>query len=431
MYEDEEEERWSNVRRNKRSADGLQHVILPPNKVQNISDVTTSNRFSPLSNATEKEEELAKKIPPIYIKNVALNEYKGLVNEISKVVGNEFECQATNNNSITIFPNTSDAYRSIANILNNLNCQFHSYQFPKDKAYRVVIRHLHPSTDAGEIKLALEEKSFKVRTVTNVLQSGTRVPLPLFFVDLEPDINNSKIFELRVLLHTRIQVEEPKKKNDILQCKRCLQLGHSRSYCHHPVRCARCGNSHETTACNIAPTESRICVLCNGNHSSTYKGCQVYKELRNKRNFTDKRTFNNLSSNVRRTAPVSAPASTQVGINSARTTHVSTPVHTPTYTHTSQPQQSLPTHTEIKTKTRDPRLSSPLYAQVAAGNRRNQLNFPNTSLSDSSQYLAPTITHDSFEKLSLSLNSFFNRFQELINPLISALNLLINKLLSN
>jgi hypothetical protein len=55
-----------------------------------------------------------------------------------------------------------------------------------DKAFRIVLRKLHPTTVPIEIKTAIIEIGFSVRSVTNVLSNTEKIKLPLFFVDLEP-----------------------------------------------------------------------------------------------------------------------------------------------------------------------------------------------------------------------------------------------------
>jgi hypothetical protein len=56
---------------------------------------------------------------------------------------------------------------------------------------------------------------FEIRRVTNVLHKVTKIPLLLFFVDLEPSIKSAEIFYLSSLLHTKIKVEEPYKTKTI------------------------------------------------------------------------------------------------------------------------------------------------------------------------------------------------------------------------
>ncbi|XP_070075662.1 uncharacterized protein [Drosophila takahashii] len=62
-------------------------------------------------------------------------------------------------------------------------------------------------------------------------------PQPLFKVELEPDSRTLKkntvhpIYKLQYLLHLRITVEEPHKRNGPVQCTNCQEYGHTRGYC--------------------------------------------------------------------------------------------------------------------------------------------------------------------------------------------------------
>jgi hypothetical protein len=40
----------------------------------------------------------------------------------------------------------------------------------------------------------------------------TKNPLPMFFVDLEPDANNNDVFDITSIFHTKIKIEEPHKQ---------------------------------------------------------------------------------------------------------------------------------------------------------------------------------------------------------------------------
>jgi len=89
----------------------------------------------------------------------------------------------------------------------------------ENKAFRIVIRNLHPTTNMSDIKLAIEEKGFSVRQVSNVLHKITKSNLPLFFVDLEPTEINKEIFDVNSLLHTIIKIEESYKLRELIQCQ--------------------------------------------------------------------------------------------------------------------------------------------------------------------------------------------------------------------
>jgi PAX-interacting protein 1 len=126
----------------------------------------------------------------------------------------------------------------------------------------VVIRNLHPSTNANEIGIAIEEIGFTVRQVSNVLHKITKQHLPIFFIDLEPAKINHEIFQLKSLLHTKIKIEEPFKRRNIIQCMICQEYGHSKRYCAHPARCVRCAGNHLTNQCTKSTDLPPTCALC-------------------------------------------------------------------------------------------------------------------------------------------------------------------------
>lgn len=74
------------------------------------------------------------------------------------------------------------------------NVNFHTCQTQQEKLFHIVIRNLHHTTDKNFIKNELNVHGYSVVQVVNVLQWQTKRPLPLYFVDLEPDENNSEIF---------------------------------------------------------------------------------------------------------------------------------------------------------------------------------------------------------------------------------------------
>lgn len=143
-----------------------------------------------------------------------------------------------------------------------------------------------------DIGVAIEEIGFSVRQVTNIRHKTTKINLPIFFVDLEPAIINTDIFSVTSLLHTKVKIEEPHKRTDIIQRMNCQDYGHSRKYCSYTPRCVRCGEEHPTSHCVKTKDLPAKCALCMGNHPANYKGCQVYKNLQQLRKPTSNKNSN-------------------------------------------------------------------------------------------------------------------------------------------
>jgi len=150
----------------------------------------------------------------------------------------------------------------------------------------VVLCNLHHSIPPNEIQAELETLGHKVRNVLNIRHRVTKEPLPLCFVDLEPQDNNKSIYDIQSLCNVKIAVEAPRKKNHIVQCTRCQFYGHTKSYCSRPYVCVKCGGEHNETLCTKDPTAPATCALCGGEHPASYKGCVIYKNLQQARGKT-------------------------------------------------------------------------------------------------------------------------------------------------
>jgi hypothetical protein len=258
--------------------------IISPNSFQVLSDINNEAEQVLEPKRSEKKD----RPPPIYLKSEI--KYLELKDLLYKVSGPDtFSCKATTN-GITIYPSTSLAYRSIVKYFREKNALFYTYQLGEDKSFRVVLRGLHHTIEVDTIKNELSEKGFKVRNVTNVL-SHDKVKLPLFFIDLDPEKYSEEIFKVDSIFSLKIQVEHPKQKRQIAQCTRCQRYGHTKGYCTLPPRCVKCAGSHDSQTCTKSRDTPAVCVLCQGMHPASYRGCNVHKELQNRRSPTTAAQF--------------------------------------------------------------------------------------------------------------------------------------------
>jgi hypothetical protein len=257
----------------------------------NATPVETYNKYDVLAvdvpaSSNDKPNEKQTRPPPIHLQ-CEMN-FKELQQELIKLVGESgFSCTSTRQ-GVTIFPASASDYRAINRALRDCGVPHYTYQLPQDKSYRVVIRGLHNTVATDDISKELTDRGFRVRKVTNVI-SRDKISLPLYFVDLEPSINNNKIYEITTMMNTKIKVEEPRQNRQIVQCKSCQRYGHSKNYCTLPPRCVRCGQSHKSSSCNKLRDEPATCALCNGSHPANYRGCVVHRELQHRRGASPKK----------------------------------------------------------------------------------------------------------------------------------------------
>jgi len=175
------------------------------NKSDNMDLKTEHNETAPVA---------IKPPPPIFIRIVTnFNSFCINIKEITN--GEQFSCKSSLN-GIKLSTQSSESYRSIIKFLQQNKADFHTYQLKEDRAYRVVLRNLHHTTSLNEIKNELISFGHTPRNITNALQRNTKLPLPIFFIDLEPALNNKDIFEITFLLYTIIKIEEPRINKQIV-----------------------------------------------------------------------------------------------------------------------------------------------------------------------------------------------------------------------
>lgn len=353
-----------------------------------FQQIVTTNKYLPLAvedhnentnenndNTRENRQIKDSKPPPIYIYGV--NDYKAMTTTLAEVAEEEtYHARAMANNTVRINPHTPDTYRKLVRYLRAENIIHHTYQLKNERAYRVVIRDLHYSIPLEEIKEELKTKGHNVRNIINVRHRISKDPLPLFFVDLEPQDNNKDIYDVQFLLNSKIRVEPPRKKTYIIQCTRCQEYGHSKTYCRKPYNCVKCGNPHDSRICKKTKDTPAKCVLCQGAHPANYKGCTIYQDLINLRSKDNKTT--------KHTIPQCLQSSTNIN----------------------QPQQTtLPKRYQT---------TPPSYAHITAANINN-----------------PTTSNAIEDKFTHFLNEFKTMFNQLLHQnsmILSMLTTVINKL---
>ncbi|VVC46391.1 Pre-C2HC domain [Cinara cedri] len=208
-----------------------------PNHKHSISTYTSKNRFSPLAqnnDDVQMETDTSINISqtklllplPIFIKTVIVqfNLFCESIKQLTQPDG--FLCKSSEN-GLKLNTYTTDSYRK-------------TIKFLKEK--KSTFTHINSKEE-------LNSKGFTVRNIINVLHYQTKKTLPLFFVDLEPSPSNKDIFTKDTLVYTKIKIEEPRPRCNLIQCKRCQSCGYSQAYCNHQPRCVKCGDNHLSSEC--------------------------------------------------------------------------------------------------------------------------------------------------------------------------------------
>ncbi|VEN54315.1 unnamed protein product, partial [Callosobruchus maculatus] len=274
--DDQNENAWQNVRSTKRRKINNQNI-----ENQNL-EVPINNRFSPLTTEDDhSQNNTAKKIPrppPIFVYGVI--NFPEMIKKLSEIVAEEqYITKSMPDNTIKINCNTPDTYRILVRFMRENNIVHHTYQLKEERAFRVVIKHLHHTIDPEDIKEELTKEGHQVRNVMNGRHRITKEPLNMFFVDLEPASNNKDIYDLVALQNKVVHVEPPRTQRGLIQCTKCQQYGHTKTYCNRPFVCVKCGGPHNTSTCKKTRDTPAKCALCDGPHPANYKGCEFYQSL--------------------------------------------------------------------------------------------------------------------------------------------------------
>ena len=286
-------------------------------KAASSEKLNTTNRFQILadnSDDLQPEEGVKKKPkpPPIYIREKSSN---ALVSKIIELIGQDnfhiISLVRGNIRETKIQTKSEESFRILSKHLSDTKMNFYTYQLKSSKGLQVVLKGIESDVTPAEITQALHDKGFNAKTVFNILNKDKK-PQPLFKVELEPDNNTLKknevhpIYKLQFLLHRRITVEEPHKRNGPVQCMNCQEYGHTRSYCTLRPVCVVCGQLHDSAHCLASKDDSstKRCSNCGGNHTANYRGCPIYKELKSR---IHQRVTTPRSENVRLTPSKSHP----------------------------------------------------------------------------------------------------------------------------
>jgi len=184
---------WQVIRRTERKK--IHSTPLPtPNTL-----TETHNRYGLLSKMTNQDDRDGQprptqnhKPPPIFIRGfISCGE---MIKCIWDVAEDEKYCtKSLANNVIKLNCTTQETYRNLIKYFKENNIFYNTYQLKEERAYRVIDKYLHHSTDTEEIRQDLFDLEHNVRNIVNAQHRITKEPLNLFFVDLEPADKKKKI----------------------------------------------------------------------------------------------------------------------------------------------------------------------------------------------------------------------------------------------
>ena len=270
---------WQQIHRKKRKriSNSQPTLLTSHTQIHNHYEMLTEETPS-TDQAENTQPPKIHKPPPIFLHGVI--NYDKMIRSINEVAETEKFYTKRMANVIKVTCLTPDTYRTLIKHFRETNVYYHTYQMKEERAYRVVLKYLHHTTEIDDIRQDLLQHGHVARNIVNAHHRISKKPLNLFFVDLEPAKNNKEVYKITAIQNKIIHIEPPRtNKNYIPQCARCQQYGHTRSYCNRPYACIKCGGQHNSAECKKSRDTPATCALCGGNHPSNYKECESYHNI--------------------------------------------------------------------------------------------------------------------------------------------------------
>jgi hypothetical protein len=259
----------------------------------NEPNLLNNNTYGILSNnenevittrqATAKPK--AVRLPEIKVLGVKFAELKSILGVL--LISN-LQVKLTQDGARIRLHSTQD-FTAVVELLRKSNKDFYTHDLPEHRKIRFVLYGV-PDLDIPYISEDLKMKGVEPTEIRKMKLKKTRYDdeanYILYFTPGTTNINELK--KIKDVCHAVCRWSQYKNDNKgPIQCHRCQRLGHGQRNCNLPYRCVICSDLHESTAC---PFKSRgkqykvnqellKCANCDGNHTSSFLGCEKKLEF--------------------------------------------------------------------------------------------------------------------------------------------------------
>ncbi|CAH0382517.1 unnamed protein product [Bemisia tabaci] len=259
------------------------------NKNPDPKDNNSNEKVNNLPESNTPDPKI-RKPPPIFILKEKPQEIKKLLEGYNL---ENFSLKVVSNKQIKVKTKTLEEFKFFSSKLVDLGVEHYSFQPFQGKIVRRIIRGLPVDFNLGTLKLELEKFEFLVvKNITQLRHNVTKHPIPLYRIDFKSHLklweklDNIKTLNNYEVNFDRLGIKQP----EIPICKVCLNYGHIKNYCKAKLVCLICNDNHHSKTCPIPETATNknevwkpTCLHCKEAHFTTWKGCKVYKKLRQQR----------------------------------------------------------------------------------------------------------------------------------------------------
>lgn len=291
---------------------------------QTPAGVSTSNQFSPLSNANtnttahtnSRPSNNTPKVPPIVSLDLPLTAIHAMMKSCKVDPKSYFVKFMTIGTKITL-TNTND-FKTVKQYLVAQKKTFFTHDIPEERTRKFVLSGL-PESNISEIKQQLVAANINCLEIKKITTKSPDKCLYLVYFN-DKSVKLDQLKKTKALGNVIVKWSNYiTSKNGPTQCNQCQLYGHGSKNCNLPPRCLRCSGNHHKNDCPHSEAEqfSPKCCLCNGNHQSNFPDCPKRLSYMSMRTNTSgrfnhqhiaKRTSNNPTNTLHLSQPNSFPA---------------------------------------------------------------------------------------------------------------------------
>lgn len=238
------------------------------------------------------QETTTKRTAPIIAVGTNVSAVSNILKEAIK--DGKYELKMTST-GIRINTLNSEAYNAATQALKDNNVGYFQYHTAETRPRKIVLFGL-PTMETTEVtKLLNDAKVYPIDVKMMMTRKSRASGDAVFILYFAPGTTNlNKLREIKHLdqIIIRFEAYQPRGRDHVARCRRCQMYGHSSINCNLPPACMVCAEAHPTEQCGKKVPRETLkasktkpdcsfvkCANCNGNHTSSYKGCPKRKEF--------------------------------------------------------------------------------------------------------------------------------------------------------
>lgn len=264
----------------------VEQNLLNKNKFSPLVEENNNNNAHPAAKEatpavpTSGKSAKGEKQPPLVVKNMSCSTLRQVMS--SCAVKPIYKLTRFGIKIICITAGRFDVVRE--HLLKN-DVEFYTHDKRSMRPHRVVIRGLPPWEPAFVKKVLKESYGLEAQEVfaikrkhesTSVEETPFVVLFPKGYTNLKTLSEIKKVKSMSI----RWEAYRRSKRQNVTQCRNCLEMGHGTRNCHLKARCNNCGGTHKTDECKDSQeAQPKRCANCSGPHEATDRCCPKRAEF--------------------------------------------------------------------------------------------------------------------------------------------------------